>query len=160
MNSNKYPVENYVPYNPDRYLPEHGFGHSLGYTLDKHAYEKIINNPEYHFENSYITNFDLIHHECRGDKLEHDRKYYQTIYKNKIDEEIKRNDLRDCFISKAVDSERKDVFLKKDVLTEYVSRMELKEKFKEKGIFLSSMERRAFNKKKKKYTDECKSLPF
>ena len=88
MNQNKYPVENYVPYNPDKYLPRGGFGHSLGYTLDKHTYEKIINNPEYHFANSYVTNFDLIHHECRGDKLEHSRKYYETIYENKVDEEI------------------------------------------------------------------------
>ena len=159
MNRSKYPVRNYVPYNPDKYLPKDNFGHSLGDTLDKHAYENIINDPEYHFRNSYVTNFDLIHHECRNDKLSHNRKYYETIDKNNVDEEIKENDLKDCFISEAINSERKDVFLKKDLLTEHFNRIKLEKKLEQNGIFLSSMKRRAFLKKKKS-TDDCKSLPF
>ena len=159
MNQNKYPVENYVPYNPDKYLASGGFGHSLGYTLDKHKYEKFINDPGYHFANSYVTNFDLIHHQCRGDKLKHSRKYYETIYKNKVNEEIKKDDLKDRFISKAIDSERKDVFLKKNLLTEHFNRIKLEEKLEQKHVFLSSMKKKAFIKKKK-YTDDCKSLPF
>ena len=159
MNQNKYPVGNYVPYNPDNCLPKDGFGHSLGYTLDKHKYEKIMSDPEYHFTNSYVNNFDLIHHKCRGDKLNHSKEYYETIYKSNVDKEIKQKDLKDRFISKAIDSERKDVFLKKDLLTEHFNRIKLEEKLEQKGIFLSSMERRAFMRKKK-YTDDCKSLPF
>lgn len=43
------------------------------------TYNEILSDPEYHFENSYMINFDLIHNECRGDKLSFSKKYYQTI---------------------------------------------------------------------------------
>ena len=159
MNQSKYPVTNYVPYNPDNYLSEGTCEHSLGDTLDRQKYQKIINNPNYHFTNSFITNFDIIHHECRGDKLEHTREYYETIYKESVDKEIEENK-KTYFISEAIDSERKDVFLKKDLVTEHFNRLELEQKLEKQGIFLSSMRRRAFNRKKKKYTDDCKSLSF
>ena len=148
MNQNKYPVTNYVPHNPDNYLTKSTFEHSLGDTLDRQKYQKIMDNPRYHFANSYVTNFDIIHHECRGDKLENSKKYYETIYKEAVDKEIQENK-KTYFISEAIDSEREDVFLKKNVLTEHFNRLELEQKLEQQGIFLSSMKRRAFNKKKK-----------
>ena len=161
MNHNRYPVTNYVPYNPANYLTGSTVEHSLDDTLDRQKYQKILNNPNYHFANSYITNFDIINHQCRGDKLENSKKYYETIFKKAVDKEIQENEKKTYFISEAVDCERKDVFLKKDVLTEHFNRLELQQKFEKQGIFLSSMRRRAFNKKnKKKYTDDCKSLSF
>ena len=160
MNRNKYPINNYVPYNPDKDLNSSKHERSLDYVLNKDKYERIINEPEFHFQNSYITNFDLINNECRGDKLQHSRKYYETIFKQKINEEIQKKELQNKFISCAIDCERKDVFLKKDLLTEYISRLDLEEKFEKKQIFLSSMRKKAFATKKKKYTDDCKSLPF
>ena len=75
-------------YNPDNDLASGGFGHDLDYSLNKQKYEKIINDPEYHFENTYVTNFDLIHHQCRGDKLKGNKKDYETISKQKVNEEI------------------------------------------------------------------------
>ena len=159
MNQNKYPVENYVPYNPNNHLTEGTFGHSLGDTLDRQKHQRIINNPNYHFKNSYVINFDIIHHECRGDKLEHSRKYYETIHKESVDKQIEENK-KTNFISKAIECERKDVFLKKNLITEHFTRLEMQEKLEKQGIFLSSMRRRAFNRKKKKYTDDCKSLSF
>ena len=158
MNQNKYPVTNYVPYNPNNYLTNGIWEHSLGDTLDREKYQKIINDPNYHFRNSYVTNFDIIHHECRGDKLENSKKYYETIYKEAVNKQIEENK-RTYFISKAIDSERKDVFLRKNLLTEHFNRLELEQKLEQQGIFLSSMRRRAFNKRKK-YTDDCKSLSF
>ena len=148
MNQNKYPVTNYVPHNPDNYLTRGTFEHSLGDTLDRQKYQKIMDDPKYHFANSYVTNFDIIHHECRGDKLENSKKYYETIYKKTVDEEIQENK-KTYFISEAIDSEREDLFLKKNVLTEHFNRLELEQKLEQQGIFLSSMRRRAFNKKKK-----------
>ena len=90
MNQNKYPVNNYIPYNPDN-LTGCEFGRSLGESLDRQKYKKITKNPHYHFANCYITNFDLIHHECRGDKLENSREYYETIYKEAVNKEIKED---------------------------------------------------------------------
>ena len=51
--------------------------------LQQMTFNKIIQNPDNHFENAFITNFHLIHNQCRGDKLTHDRKLYETLFKEK-----------------------------------------------------------------------------
>ena len=38
--------------------------------------------------NVFITNVDLIHNQCRGDELKQDRKYYETLFKEKLNFEI------------------------------------------------------------------------
>ena len=159
MNQDKYPVQNYVPYNPNNYLTEPNREHSLGDTLDRQKYERIINNPNYHFKNSFITNFDIIHHQCRGDNLQNTIQYYQTIFNESVNKEIEENK-KTNFIAEAIESERKDVFLKKDSITEHFTRLEMQEKLEKQGIFLSSMRKRAFDRKKKKYTDDCNSVSF
>ena len=158
MNQNKYPVNNYVPYNPDN-LTGCGFGRSLGESLDRQKYEKITENPQYHFANCYVTNFDLIHHECRGAKLENSKKYYETICKKAVNKEIKEHEQKTYFVSEAIDSERKDVFLEKNLLTEHFNKLKMEQKLEHQSVFLSSMKKRAFNERKK-YTDDCKSLSF
>ena len=158
MNSNRYPVQNYVPTNPNKRLHDSNFEHDLDDTLKKCTYKKIINDPEYHFQNCYLINFDLIHHECRGDKLLHSRKFYETIYNKKINEEITNNYLKDRFISSAIKCERNDVVFEKKVINEHFIRNQLEKKLEKNGVFLSSMKKKAFFKKKN--TDDCKSLFF
>ena len=175
MNSEKYPVQNYVPYNPTTKEYSRQFGHDLHTTLLTDKYNKIINDPDYHFNNSYIINFDIINHECRGDQLSHDRKYYETIHKKNL-EEIKSDESKYRFISSAIKSERKDVLIEKNIFSKHFARYnanrdklifdgdeadrdKIKKELKKKGIFLSSMERRAYLRKKNK-TDDCKSLKF
>lgn len=159
MNSNRYPVVNYVPYNPSKQIESVNFGHSLQYTLEKQKYERIVNNPKYHFQNCYITNFDLIHNECRGDTLEHSKKYYSTIFNKNINKEFTNNHVKNRFISSSILCERNDLFLEKEALKEHFMRTNLEKKLEKQHIFLSSMKKRAFFKKKK-YTEDCKSLPF
>ena len=70
----KYPVNNYVlakvtDTNKDLHL-----------KLKQMTYNDIVKDFDYHFENCYITNFDLINHECRDDKLNFSRKFYETIF--------------------------------------------------------------------------------
>ena len=102
-----------------------------------------------------ITNFDLIHHQCRGDKLTHNRKYYKTLFTKKVDLELNNQLHKDVFLSSAQRCERKDVYFeKKKLQKEHFNRTFVKEELKKKGIFLSLMQ------KQKKCTDECKSLSF
>ena len=122
-------------------------------------YEKIISDPCYHFENSYVTNFDIIHNECRGDEMTHDKKFYNTICNQKLNDEITNDQVKTNFISNAINCESKDVFLKKKVLKEHFMRIKLEEKLEQNHVFLSSMKKRAFLKKNK-CTDDCKSLFF
>ena len=152
MNCERYPVQNYVPINPTKKLNKN-FGHDLHTTLQMMTFTKIVNDPEYHFENSYITNFDLIHNECRGDELSHSKKYYETIYKKNINEEID-SDNRYRFISSAIRSQRKDVIIEKEIFSEHFDRDNLEKKLQKKGVFLSSMKKKVYLKK----TDDCKSL--
>ena len=154
MNSEKYLVQNYVPSNPMKKLDSSNFGHDLDTTLQKIAFKKIIDDPEYHFKNCFITNFDLIHHECRGDKLFYTRKHYETIYNKKINEEIATDNLKYRFISSAIKSKREDVIFEKEVFKEHFNKNKLEEELKKKGVFLSSMKKRvSLNKKNTEYSN-------
>ena len=154
MNSSTYPSQNYVP---TKVKPRTAYD-TLDDTLNRMTFNEIINNSDYHFENTYITNFDLIHHDCRGDPLEHTKEYYETISYEKLNNEIVSKDDRASFISSAIKSEKKDVFIEKKIFKEYFNREEIEKKLQGKHVFLSSMKKNAFLKKKK--TDDCKSLLF
>ena len=130
------------------------FGHDLDTTLRKMTFEKIVDDPDYHFQNSYITNFDLIHHECRGDDLSYSKKHYETITKKSINNEIENDNIKYRFISSAIKSERKDVAFEKEIINEH---FDIEKKLEKKGVFLSSMKKRVHLNKK---TDDCKSLMF
>ena len=149
MNSERYPVQNFVPVNPMKKLDSSNFGHNLNTTLNNMALEKIMDDPDYHFKNCFISNFDIIHLECRGDKLVYTREHYQTIYNKKINEEITTDDLRYHFISSAIKSEREDVILQKEVFKEHFNRNKLEEELEKKGVFLSSMKKRVSLKNRK-----------
>ena len=163
MNSQRYPTQNYVPHNPENNF--YGRERDLDSTLQKMKFDKITADPDYHFQNCYVTNFDLINHECRGDPLQNSREHYETIFKRKLNEEIKSEDLRYCFFSAAVRSERKDIGFEKSIFKEHFDRDAVEKKLEKKGIFLSSMKRRAYLRKQKtndckSLTDDCKSLKF
>ena len=55
----------------------------LDTRLQQETYNEIISNPDKYFQEMTITNFDLIHHHCRGDKLTHDRNITK-LYLKKI----------------------------------------------------------------------------
>ena len=63
----RYPVNSYVPRKVD-------YVYDLHTRLNKTRYDEILNDLDGHFKNCYVTNFDLINHECRGDKLHYIRK--------------------------------------------------------------------------------------
>ena len=120
------------------------------------TFNEIVNDPDHHFENCYITNFDLIHHQCRGDELSYSKKHYETISNKKIKEEIVSEDVRNHFVSSAIKSERKDVIIEKQIFKEHFNRELVEENLQKKGLFLSSMKKVNFKRK----TDDCKSLLF
>ena len=128
----------------------------LDLTLKQMTFNEIVNDPDYHFENCYLTNFDLINHHCRGDVLSYSRKHYETISNKKIKEEIVSEDVRNHFVSSAIKSERKDVIIEKQIFKEHFNRELVEENLQKKGVFLSSMKKVNFKRK----TDDCKSLLF
>ena len=145
-NDKKILRNSYVPTRPKFYNKDNKG--NLDTRLQQETYNEIISNPDKYFEKTTITNFDLIHHHCRGDKLIHDRKYYETLFKKKVDFEFNNQLRKDVFLLQL-----KDVYFEKDLQKDHFNQTLVKEQLK-KGIFLSSMQKR------KKCTDECKSLSF
>ena len=151
MNYPRYPTNSYIPIRPKKWSEHDKF--DLDARLQQMTFNEIIQNPDNHFENAFIANFDLIHNQCRGDELTHDRKYYETLFKEKLNFEINDINQRNCFVSAGINSERKDVYIEKKIYKDQFSWKLLREKLKKNGVFLSNMRR-------KKCTDDCKSLPF
>ena len=99
------------------------------------TFNEIVNDPDYHFENSYISNFDLIQYGCRGDELSYSKKHYETISNKKIKEEIVSEDVRNHFVSSAIKSERKDVIIEKQIFKEHFNRELVEETYKKRVFF-------------------------
>ena len=47
--------------------------------FDYWEYSDMSKNPTKYFEKKKVVNFDIIHHECRGDPLHRSYKDYQTV---------------------------------------------------------------------------------
>ena len=83
MNLRKYAVQNYVPINPNKTTAKNRIFNDLDLTLKQMTFNEIVDDPDYHFENCFVTNFDKIHHQCKGDDLSCGRKHYETIFDKK-----------------------------------------------------------------------------
>ena len=146
--STTYPVNNYVPTKVTEV-------HDLNSRLNKMKYDEIIENLDYHFKNCFVTNFDIIHHECRGDKLNFSREHYETVFYNRLKENLNEQN-QEKFIASAIRSERKDINFEKKVISEHFNKVEIEKKLEEEGVFLSAMKKKFYIKK----TDDCKSIKF
>ena len=145
----KYPVNSYVPTKVTETDKD------LDLKLKEMKYNDIVKDCDFHFENCYITNFDLIHHECRGDKLQFSRKFYETIFYDSVKKNLDEIN-QEKFLSSAIKSDRSNVNIEKKLIIEHFKRESLERNLEKKGIFLSAMRKKFYCKK----TDECKSIKF
>ena len=145
----KYPVNSYVPTKVTETDKD------LDLKLKEMKYNDIVKDFDFDFENCYITNFDLIHHECRGDKLQFSRKFYETIFYDSVEKNLDEIN-QEKFLSSAIKSERSNVNIEKKLIIEHFKRESLERNWEKKGIFLSAMRKKFYCKK----TDECKSIKF
>ena len=120
--------------------------HDLNSRLNKMKYDEIIENLEYHFQNCYITNFDKIHHECRGDKLHFSKRHYETIFYNQLKQNIDEQN-REKFISSAIRSKREDINFEKKVILEHFNKLKIEKELEKRGVFLLAMKKNFFKKK-------------
>ena len=120
--------------------------HDLHSRLNKIKYDEIMENLEYHFQNCYITNFDKIHHECRGDKLHFSKRHYETIFYNQLKQNIDEEN-QEKFISCAIRSEREDINFEKKVILEHFNKLKIEKELEKRGVFLLAMKKNFFKKK-------------
>ena len=137
----KYPVMSYVPKKVDCV-------YDLDTRLKNETNNEILNDLDRHLKLCYITNFDIIHNECRGDKLNFSKKFYQTVYSKELRENL-NFEKQIKFVEVSIKSERDDLFFEKKIYKDHFERIK---RFEERGIFLSNMRKKAYFKK----TDDCK----
>ena len=54
--------------------------HDLMTYIDNLKHEQFVEDMDSHFSRVKISNFDLIHHQCCGDKLQNSRRHCETIF--------------------------------------------------------------------------------
>ena len=133
-NDKKILRNSYIP-TRSKFYNKHDKG-NLDTRLQQETYNKIISNPNKYFEKTTITNFDLMHHHCRGDELTHDRKYYKTLFKKKIDFAFNNELHKDVFLSSAQRYERKDVYFENDLQKDCFNQTFVKEQLKKRDFFV------------------------
>ena len=84
---------------------------------DDLKYDEFVSDMNGYFENVQVINFDIIHHLCRGDKLQNPEKYYKTI-KNK-DFNIYEYSVKNKAISSAIKSESDDIHFEYKVISDH-----------------------------------------
>ena len=141
-------TKNYMPTRPKKYNNQDKF--DLHDRLNQIKFDEIIQNSDSYFENAKITNFDLIHNECRGSELLFTREHYQTLYNKKLNSEILDPKQKSSFISSAIRCHRDDVIVEKKIIDEHFLK-----NLEKKIIFLSNMRRMKFKK-----TDDCENLLY
>ena len=105
---------NYIP----KYTPPEERDFST--YLDDLKYEKFMKNTDQSFKKTKIGNFDIIHHQCRGDKMEHSESYYQTIFKKNLEKHKKQD--KKIFVLSALRNQKElqqEIFCEKKLVSEH-----------------------------------------
>ena len=108
--------------------------------------ERFLEDPDRHFNNTKIVNFDIINKCVRREEVsEQTLRNYQTVQKKEVFEYAIKD--REKIMSAALSScvKRNDVFVSKELVNEHLTST-----LNDNTIFLSSMKKRMFNKKKGK----------
>ena len=79
--------------------------------IDDLKYDRFVNYVNSHFSSAKVINFNIIHHQCRGDKLENLQQYYETIC-NKGFENYECH-FQNLAVSTAIKSEPDDINIEK-----------------------------------------------
>ena len=85
--------------------------------IDRLKYERKYENRDSYLENVEITNFDIIHHECRGDPLQKSHKEYMTVNEQSVDRMSttdRKKAMGACFRTK-----RKDLYVQRNLMLSY-----------------------------------------
>ena len=114
--------------------------------IDNLKYNNFINNMDSHFSNAKITNFDITHHQCRGDELKNPQQYYKTIFdKDFVNYE---NHVCNWAISSAIKAERDDIHFERGFLKCHIKR-DIEKYLISNSVFVK--------KNRKKTTDDSKT---
>ena len=78
MEKKEYLGNKYVPEYAGNYFSKPWYERDLMGYFDYLDYQEMSNQPTKYFEQKKVINFDIIHHESRGDPLQGSYEGYQT----------------------------------------------------------------------------------
>ena len=76
---NKVVANKYVPTFQEDCFKLPWYDRGMMSYIDNVKYKTIRDDPDQYFDDVKVVNFDIIHHECNGDKLIGDYKDYKTF---------------------------------------------------------------------------------
>ena len=82
-------TSSYIPKKTEKKKYE-WYEHDLMTYIDNLKHEQFVEDMDSHFSRVKIPKFDLIHHQCYGDKLQNSRRHYKTIFDSDFE------DYEDC----------------------------------------------------------------
>ena len=140
-------TNSYIPKKTEKKRYE-WYKHDLMTYIDNLKYKQFVEDMDSNFSRAEIPNFDLIHHQCRGDKLQNSRRHYETIF----DSDFKNYE--DCThnqtMQSAIKAERDDIHFELDLLKSHIKSNIEKDLISNDNFIKKS--------KIKCTTDDCKSL--
>ena len=88
--------------------------------LDDLKCEETMKDPDAYYKNVQIINFDMTHHQSRGDPLTIPLRYYQTVTRKDVNP-FEEKQKKSLFLQQLETKEKQNnhFFLKKDVVTEH-----------------------------------------
>ena len=85
--------------------------------IDHLKYKDMSDNPDSYFKNVQVVNFDIIHQECRGDKLKGTYKDYRTIKSEHLANYPKEE--AKTVLSATFCNKRDDLWVKRDLIIKH-----------------------------------------
>lgn len=128
-------VNCYIPKKKEKKKYE-WYEHDLMTYINDLKYEHFVEDMDSRFTRAKITNIDLIHHQCHGDKLQNSQCCYETIF-NK-DFKYYKDSACNQAISFEVRSDRDDIHFECNILKKYM-RSDVKKALMSNGILLGKV---------------------
>ena len=86
--------------------------------FDHLDYKEMSDNPTKYFHDKKVINFDIIHHECRGDKLSNSYKHYKTVKANDL-KNYPDKDKKETLSGVFRNVNRDDLWVQRDLMLDY-----------------------------------------
>ena len=107
----------YVPTYQEDYSKLPWYERDMMTYINHIKYRTMRDNPDSYFKNVIIVNFDIINHECRGDKLIGTYKDYKTIKSEHLTDYTKKE--AEVVLSSAFRNKRDDLWIKGDLMIKH-----------------------------------------
>ena len=118
MNKKEFLGNKYVPEYARNYFSKPWYERDLMGYFNYLDYQEMSKQPTKYFEQKKVINFDIIHHESRGDKLQGSYEGYQTVKKKDL-EKYPGSEKKKTISGLVRNIKRDDLYIEKDIVKDH-----------------------------------------